>query len=116
MAGGTVSGAPPRQDPADNQLGADVSDSLPDPASVRIVCDGQEFGNWRVLDDSTVELSLDVDDHDLIVATTSRSTTPRTQDAGRTRQSVSTPSSLVAPTPIGAPPTARRPTMCGCCG
>jgi hypothetical protein len=89
--------------------------NLPDPANIRIVCDGQEFGNWRVLDDSTVELRLDVDAHDLIIATTTGATAGRTQDSGRARERTSTQASRVPATQVSAPPTARRPTTCGCC-
>ncbi|MFC9767378.1 hypothetical protein [Rhodococcus jostii] len=46
--------------------------NLADPRDVRIICDGQAFDNWRVIDDSTIEVSLDVDSHDQIVATGSR--------------------------------------------
>lgn len=89
--------------------------NLPDPSNVRIICDGQEFTDWRVLDGSTIELQLDVDDHDLVVATAAQPTAGGPKGTGRARERVSTQTSRVAAAQVSAPPSARRPATCSCC-
>ena len=87
---------------------------LADPRNVRVLCDGQAFENWRVIDDSTIEVSLDVDSHDLIFATGSREANERPRDAGQYRAGISRPATQVTATQISSPPTAQSVT-CSCC-
>jgi hypothetical protein len=88
--------------------------NLADPSDVRIICDGQAFDNWRVIDDSTIEVSLDVDSHDLIVATGSSQVNAPSREAGQRRVEIGRPATRVAAAQISSPPRVRSVT-CSCC-
>jgi hypothetical protein len=44
-------------------------ENVPDPAGLRVRCDGAEFGAWSAVGPGTVELRLDVGPHDLTLLT-----------------------------------------------
>lgn len=82
--------------------------NLPVPDDVRITCDGQAFEAWRKLDDATIELAIDIDEHDLIVATH-----PRSAGDGRASRAAAGDAAPFAG-PVSSAPNGRA-TSCSCC-
>lgn len=88
---------------------------LPNPAAVRIICDGQEFGAWRTVDDDMIEVQLEIGHHELVIAT------DPPEDAAQSRalrRSGSRPPAVATPGANLAPPTAAAVaavSSCRCC-
>ncbi len=86
---------------------------LRDPHGARISCDGREFDAWRVVEDGTVELSLDVGDHDVVIAHRGAGS-----DVAAPAQEARPPRAPGTTKPAGEQVSAlpgRRATTCSCC-
>jgi hypothetical protein len=89
---------------------------LPDPQAVCITCDEQEFTAWRTTEADTIELALDVGEHDLHIHTGYHPTHPTTTEhhTRTTRPSPRSSPTPRAPAP-SPPPAALAAGRCACC-
>ncbi len=94
---------------------------LPDSATCALRCDGAPYERWRAVDASTIEVDLDIDDHEIQVFTTPSvpGAAAPTRQAATTSSgaapSASTPSAgaVAALGPVAASGVPRPP--CACC-
>lgn len=80
---------------------------IPDPPNVQVTCDGQTFTGWRPTDDHTIEITLDVDDHNLRIHTGYHPGQPAPVPSKDAHQGSASPTPGTHPrvTPPAAPPT-----------
>ena len=78
-------------------------------ASVQIRCDGETFEHWRSIDERTIEIEIDIDDHSFEITTSTRGARQARPEKRESAGSENAPPQLASPAAAFA--SARRTTQ-----